>query len=496
MSLASVPRSFSHTTIPGVRMRMTRLPGGPPARVRAPRFRSKMAVPSEGFSSDAEIDGHSPARFSPVPYGEVGNRGGYDCEFVEPPPAAFQTDCPICLHVLREPCVISCPCGQKICRECVEQITEDDKPCPLCNKTDFTYLRDYGLERYLKAQEVWCSHKNDGCEWRGKLGEYEQHLNRNPSQENQLTGCQFVEIECENGCGERFQRRHIASHQNQECPERPFACEYCHEYESAFTDVTENHYFVCELYPVTCPNKCRKDPFKQQDIEKHIENECPLEEINCPLHYAGCKVRLPRKDMPEHMTDTVTHLTLLATVTQSLFRENQEVRQTTEDLKKENQKLQREVKELRAHKLGLPVEYRIMKSKGNVRLPSFFSHSHGYKMSIRVYPDGNGTGAHVSIFAYLMQGEYDDHLKWPFRGRITVQIVNQAGDHSHVERTAHYHDKTPDSFAGRVTDEETAKGRGFHRFLALTDLEYNPAKKTQYLKDDIIVVKVVNVSFT
>jgi hypothetical protein len=275
---------------PRVRMRMTRLPGGPPARVRAPRFRSKMAaVPSEEFSSeesseefssDAEIDDHSPARFSPVPYGEVGDRGGYDCEFVEPPPAAFQTDCPICLHVLREPCVISCPCGQKICRECVEQIKEDDKPCPLCNKTEFSFMRDYGLERYLKAQEVWCSHKKDGCGWRGKLGEYEQHLNRNPSPENQLTGCQFVEVECGNGCGERFQRRNIASHQNQQCPERPFTCEYCHEYESTFTDVTEYHYFDCELYPVTCPNKCQKDPFKKQDIEKHIDNECPLTEID------------------------------------------------------------------------------------------------------------------------------------------------------------------------------------------------------------------------
>ncbi|CAI8028545.1 Tetraspanin-7 [Geodia barretti] len=112
------------------------------------------AVPSEQFLSDSEIDLHSFGRFSPVPCGKIGDRGGYDCEFVEPPPAAFQTDCPICLHVLKEPCLISCPCGQKICRECVEQIKEDDKPCPLCNKTDFTYIRDYGLERYLKAQEV------------------------------------------------------------------------------------------------------------------------------------------------------------------------------------------------------------------------------------------------------------------------------------------------------------------------------------------------------
>ena len=53
---------------------------------------------------------------------------------------------------------------------------EGRKPCPLCNKTDFTFIRDYGLERYLKSCEVWCSKKKDGCEWRGKLGGFEQHL--------------------------------------------------------------------------------------------------------------------------------------------------------------------------------------------------------------------------------------------------------------------------------------------------------------------------------
>ncbi|CAI8016373.1 TNF receptor-associated factor 4, partial [Geodia barretti] len=266
-------------------------------------------------------------------------RGGYDCEFVTPPPDVFQIECPICLQIPKEPCLISCPCGKEFCRECIERIKEDGKPCPLCNLSDFTFLRHHGSERYLKAQEVWCSHKKDGCKWTGKLGEYERHLNRNPSPENQLTGCQFVPIECEHGCGEWFQRHHIASHQKGACPKRPYSCEHCHEYESTFEDVTKNHYPQCVKYPVTCPNKCRDAPFERQNVNNHVKDECPLTEVDCPLHYAGCEVRLPRKDMPEHMTDTVTHLTLLATVTQSLLKENQELRQTTEDLKKENQEL-------------------------------------------------------------------------------------------------------------------------------------------------------------
>ena len=131
-------------------------------------------------------------------------------------------------------------------------------------------------------------------------------------------------------------------------------------------------------------------------------------------------------------------------------------------------------------------------------MSSFRTHSNGHRMCLQWHSNGfgDGKGTHVSIFTHLMRGPYDDHLKWPFRGEITIQIVNQAGDHSHVEKTIPYSDKTPDSCAGRVIDKETSGSWGFHNFLAHTKLEYNAAKKTQYLKDDIIVVRVVRVKIT
>ena len=340
-----------------------------------------------------------------------------------------------------------------------------------------------------------CAFKKNGCDWRGKLGGYEQHLNQNPSPENQLTGCQFVEVECEHGCGERFQRRHITSHQNKQCRMRPYSCEYCSDCDSTFKDVTVTHYPECKKYPVFCPNGCQDNPFERQELETHLKEECPLTEVNCPLHYAGCEVRLPRKDMPEHMRDTVTHLTLLATVTQTLLKENQKLRQNMDHLKKENQELRQEVKDFKVQKLGLPVKYHVKKSEGRVYLPSFFTHSHGYEMCLCVFFNGNGPveGTHVSIFTALMQGKYDDHLKWPFRGEITIQIVNQAGDHRHVEETIPYNDKTPDGSAGRVIDKKRSGRWGFREFLAHTDLEYNAKRNTQYMKNDIIIVRVVKV---
>ena len=102
----------------------------------------------------------------------------------------------------------------------------------------------------------------------------------------------------------------------------------------------------------------------------------------------------------------------------------------------------------------------------------------------------------MAIFTYIVQGPYDDHLKWPFRGEITVQIVNQAGDHSHAKKTITYDDKTPNTAAGRVTGKKIAKGWGVYHFLAHTDLGYNAGRNTQYLKDGIMIVRVVDVVIT
>ena len=91
-------------------------------------------------------------------------------------------------------------------------------------------------------------------------------------------------------------------------------------------------------------------------------------------------------------------------------------------------------------------------------------------MCLCVCPNGCGDakGTHVSIFTYLMKGFYDDHVKWPFRGVITIKIVNQAGDHDHIEKIITYSDQTPNSAAGRVTNgERSGGGRGKHQFLAL-----------------------------
>ena len=93
-----------------------------------------------------------------------------------------------------------------------------------------------------------------------------------------------------------------------------------------------------------------------------------------------------------------------------------------------------------------------------------------------------------------MKGQFDDHQKWPFRGEIIIQIVNQDRDHDHVEKTIPYNDKAADHVAGRVTGTNKASGWGFPDFFPLANLGYNRAKKTQYGKDGVIIVRVVKVT--
>ena len=71
--------------------------------------------------------------------------------------------------------------------------------------------------------------------------------------------------------------------------------------------------------------------------------------------------------------------------------------------------------------------------------------------------------------------------------------MNQAGDHDHIEENITYNDRTSGENAGRVTSSERSRGWGKHQFLAHSDLKYNAAKKTQYFKDNHLIIHVVHV---
>lgn len=59
--------------------------------------------------------------------------------------------------------------------------------------------------------------------------------------------------------------------------------------------------------------------------------------------------------------------------------------------------------------------------------PGFYSGIYGYRLCIRLNLNGvdSATGRHMSLFVHFMKGDYDDLLPWPFRGKITLSILDQ-----------------------------------------------------------------------
>lgn len=52
--------------------------------------------------------------------------------------------------------------------------------------------------------------------------------------------------------------------------------------------------------------------------------------------------------------------------------------------------------------------------------PAFYSSKYGYKMCLRLYLNGDGTGrgTHLSLFFVVMRGKCDALLKWPFSQKV------------------------------------------------------------------------------
>ena len=131
---------------------------------------------------------------------------------------------------------------------------------------------------------------------------------------------------------------------------------------------------------------------------------------------------------------------------------------------------------------------------------SFYSHPNGYKLCLRVDANGsgNGKGTHVSIFASLMKGDYDNNLQWPFEGDIVVELLNWRENNNHYCGDTFCLNKNYDSdgrLTSRVTEGEYALLRvGHTSFITHSSLFYNPDTNTEYLQDDCLHLRVVDVA--
>lgn len=150
-------------------------------------------------------------------------------------------------------------------------------------------------------------------------------------------------------------------------------------------------------------------------------------------------------------------------------------------------------------------EFSKLKKNNSEMISDPFESDSGYKFVLMVYPNGRNhfKGRSVSLFAHISKGNYDSRLKFPFRGKIVVQIVNWLdANKRHVEKTIEFTAKTdPEGrYGARVTGLTTIlgsgnshQGYGYHDMLCHDFLELDKVHNTQYLLNDTIIVRVIEI---
>ena len=112
----------------------------------------------------------------------------------------------------------------------------------------------------------------------------------------------------------------------------------------------------------------------------------------------------------------------------------------------------------------------------------------GYKLKLVIYPNGGGDGAgtHISSFIFVMKGENDAILSWPFNKRVTVTLIDQQenpNDRENIAMSFTGYPEKKECFGRPVTDENL--GLGYEKFVS-----HDKLRERRYIVDDTIFFQV------
>ena len=321
----------------------------------------------------------------------------------------------------------------------------------------------------VNALKVRCESLINGCEWVGELSSLKNHL------EN----CDFALVPCPNKCDiKKLLRKNLNNH-IVECPRRQYKCPHCDEI-GRYEERTTNHLDNCPKVEVQCPNIRCKDKILRCEISAH-HSVCVFQQVQCKFKEFGCKVKMRRKDMKAHEKDDQLHLQITKEKVLELTKAVNSLRTTTSPIVFKFLQFNKHKEE----------------NKPFYSLP-FYSSRNGYKFSISVNAvgeedadeddaDKDDDDSTISVYAHLEKGEYDDTLTWPFRGSVTVELLNQLEDRNHKKYTIDF--PTDNDVSGRVTSGIGNIGWGFSNFIRHTQLGHRRRINCQYLKDDTLVFR-------
>ena len=402
-------------------------------------------------------------------------------DFVEQPPEEYF--CPVSFAVLLEPYQTQC-CGNHLAKESYERL--QGQPCPVCREENLTAMKDKFHKRRVLSLKVRCPHKAEGCEWEGELGSLEQHLDTSSNASSvAVAACQYVDVDCAS-CGKCFKRHALQLHVKdcvssmltQEVPKLKVKVQEQSEQIKQQADLIKQQGDL---------TKQLGDQIKQQgDLTKQQGDQ--IKQQGDQIKQQGDQIK-QQGDLTKQQGDQIK-------------QQGDQIKQQGDQIKQQGdliKQLEDRIKQQEGHddqwgrdqieekfkllmkfnKLVIPPvdivmdEFEEYKDDNSTWFsPPFYSHLGGYKMCLKVYANGQGDveGTHVSVFVCLMRGEFDDDLKWPFNGKITIQLkTTNPFEPQHFQSVLVFDDKCDDDAVWKPTGERNS-GWGYPVFISHCDL--------------------------
>ena len=471
--------------------------------------------------------------------------GGYEYKFVDTPHDRFV--CKICIHPSRNPFLSVC-CGHIFCKSCLDGAKKNSANCPICRDEKFVNVPNKQADREIRSLHIKCTNEEKGCQWKGELNEINNHhnscqfedvkcsnqcgkmLQRRHLNSHIQTDCTCRKIKCRY-CKIAGKQLFIEGEHKEQCSKLPLPCPNKCNLGSVPREDMKAHRKECPLEVVHCEyrNVGCEEKMTRKDMEKHEE-----EKTKEHLFLTKCKLA----DTIQKVEDTQNKL-IVSQQKEETAQEQLTLFQSAladTSLKLDNALRQISALTVLMHQNAVtqgrtsyisgaesvtsvaqwwteltakaamyksenqvcPVVFNVTefneKKENKIKWHSapFYSEEMEYKMCLRVYPAGCGTGkgTHLSVFLCLMKGPHDDKLTWPLEGNFTLNLLNQISDCEHHSMTVVYHKYfTSDKYGGRVTDGDRALGWGKAEFISNEDF-CKITSTCQYLKDDCIFLQV------
>ncbi|CAH1787166.1 unnamed protein product [Owenia fusiformis] len=209
--------------------------------------------------------------------------------------------CSQCQLVLRLP--RQSMCGHRFCSPCIEELSKKGEKCAPCFEEESVeyFLNfversfpDAATRRDLRRLEVACI--NENCQWKGRLGDYEDHMET----------CEYQQMACTK-CGIIMLRSHLDDHIRTKCDMRDATCKFCKTIVP-FKQLEPEHFKICELFPCKC-EVCGKKKIPRNKMEQHKKNECAGSSDLCEF---DCNMKIEKQKVDKHNQENITkHLDIL-----------------------------------------------------------------------------------------------------------------------------------------------------------------------------------------